>query len=233
MKKYTISAAKRDMTGRKVKSLRKAGQLPATIYGKNIKSLSITVPTADFLAVYKEAGESGLVEIVVDKQTRPTLIHTVQYGPVTRAPLHAEFYQVDLKEKVHANVPIEFSGESAAVRDKQGVLLTIMDEVEVEALPTNLPENIAVDLSILDVVDSEIKVKDLVAPSGVTIETDGELTVAKIGPLVTKEAEAQAKEEEAQAAQAVTEGGEAPETTEPTGEASAPTDTKEDSKPQE
>ncbi len=92
MKKYSLNATTRDLVGRKVKKLRQQGLLPATVYGKTTKSVSITVNQDEFENVYKEAGETGLVELTVDKDQRPTLIHSVQVHPITRTPLHVEFH---------------------------------------------------------------------------------------------------------------------------------------------
>ncbi len=205
MKKHSLSAQKRDLVGRKVKQLRKQGILPASLYGKKVKSASLSVKLDDFEKVYKEAGESGLVDLKVDSEVKPVLIHNVQKDPVKGFPLHVEFFQVDLKAKVQTRVPIELVGESAAVAQKQGVLLTILDEIEVEALPTDLPEKITVDVSGLAAVDQEIKVSDLNVSSGVAVLTDAGQTLVKVGALVTKQAEAEVAAEEAAKAAAAAE----------------------------
>ncbi|MBI5620816.1 50S ribosomal protein L25 [Candidatus Gottesmanbacteria bacterium] len=216
MKKHSLTAAKRDSLGRKVKKLRNAGSLPATVYGKKVESVSVTVGAEQFAKTYAEAGETGLVELSFAGAILPVLIHTVQKHPVTGAILHVEFHQVDLKEKVHAKVPLEVVGESPAVAEKRGVLLSILDELEVEALPTDLVEKIEVDVVNLTEVEQEVKVKDLKVPAGLTVLSDAELTVIKIGSLITKEAEAEAAAEAAKAAQAA-------ESATPTeGEAAAP-----------
>ena len=212
MKKYSITAEPREVLGRKVKQLRKSGQIPATVYGKNVKSVSIAVSGDAFAKVHKQAGETGLIELTLGKDVRPVLINTVQLHPVTAQVLHIEFRQVDLKEKVKAHVPIELVGVAKAVTDKVGVLLTILDEVEVEALPTDLPKKIELDVSELAQVDDELKVGDLKAPSGVAIGDDGELTLVKVGALVSREASVQAAEEAAKkaAVEAPVEAAEAP-----------------------
>ncbi|MCX6791591.1 MAG: 50S ribosomal protein L25 [Candidatus Gottesmanbacteria bacterium] len=158
MKKYSLTAQPRDIVGRKVKQLRMQGAIPATVYGKNVKSVSVSVGAEAFAKVYKEAGETGLVELLInngEKQTaglpagRPVLVHTLQRDPVSNHLLHIEFHQVDLKEKVHTKVPLLLTGDAPAVVGKLGVLLTLIDEVEVEALPTDLPEKLTVDVSKL------------------------------------------------------------------------------------
>lgn len=206
MKKYTLQGQKRDLVGRKVKNLRAKGIVPATVYGKKISSESIAIVASDFSKMYAQAGETGLIELTVGAVMSPVLVHTVQKHAVTGELLHVEFYHVDLKEKVHTKVPVVHVGESAAVSEKKGVLLTISTEVEVEALPAELPEKIEIDVTNLSEVDQELKVADLKAPQGVTILTDPEVIVVKVGALVSREAEEQAAAEQAAAASATAEG---------------------------
>lgn len=191
MKREKLKVEKRKVLGKQVKKLRRDGILPANIYGKNIKSTSIQVPLKDFEPVYKEAGETGLVDIDLEGKITPVLIHNVKtnfHGNV----LHADFFQVNLKEKVKAMVPIEVMGEPKAVTDKIGILMNILSEVEVEALPEGLPENIPVNVEHLANIDEQVTVADLKAPEGVEILTEKEQVVSKIGELVTKEAAEQA-----------------------------------------
>lgn len=231
MKKHSLSATKRDSLGRKVKKLRVAGQLPATVYGKKVASASLTVGYDAFAKTYEEAGETGLIELSVGGAIRHVLIHHVQKHPVTGATLHVEFHQVDLKEKVHAKVPIVLVGESVVVSEKRGVVLSILDEVEVEALPTELVEHIEVDVSTLSDVGQEVKVKDLAIPAGLTVLSEAELTIVKIAPLITKEAEAEAAADAAKAAEAASEVAPAEGATAPVAEGAAPVEkAKEESK---
>lgn len=211
MKKHELKVSKRTILGKKVKKLRKEGIFPANIYGKDQKSIAVQVPFKDFEKVFKEAGETGLVDVAIDGETRPVLIHNVQYDHVTRVPLHADFYQVNLKEKVKTMVPIVVVGEPKAVSDKVGILLQQAPEIEVEALPTDLPEKIEVNVEPLASVDEQITVADLKVPAGVAVLTDASQVVVKIGELVTKEAQeeaaaAAAAAQAAKAAQAPAEG---------------------------
>ena len=229
MKKYTLQGQKRELVGRKVKNLRAKGVVPATVYGKKISSESIAINASEFLKLYALTGETGLIELTVGSQMSPVLVHTVQKHTVTGELLHVEFYHVDLKEKVHTKVPVVFVGEAAAVSEKKGVLLTLSTEVEVEALPAELPEKIEVDVTGLAEVDQELKVSDLKAPSGVTILTDSEVIVVKVGELVSKAAEEQAAAEEAAAETATTEAAEAQAADKP-GEAATTEKSSEDKK---
>jgi len=202
MKKYTLRIAKRAIVGKKIKKLRREGILPANIYGKSIASVTAQVPLKDFEQIYKEAKETGLVELDLDGEKRPVLIHNVQSDPLTNLPLHADFYQVNLKEKVKTMVPIILIGEPLAVTEKLGLLLQTLNEVEVEALPSDLPEKIEADVSHLAAVGDQVTVSDIKQLPDVTILTESSQIIAKISELVSKEAEEQAKEEAAKAEEA-------------------------------
>lgn len=202
MKTYTLQGNSREVLGRKVKNLRRSGQTPATVYGKKVESTSVSVSADEFARVYEGAGETGVVELKLGSGTKPVLIHNVQRDPVDGSILHVEFYQVDLNEKVTTNVPLNVVGESPAVAEHKGVILKLVSEVEVEALPRELPEKIDVDISALTDVDQEITVSQLTVLSGVTIKTDGTVAIVKVGALVSKEAEAQAATEAQEAAEA-------------------------------
>jgi large subunit ribosomal protein L25 len=202
MMKHALKAVKRSVTGRKVKTLRKEGIVPGNIFGKKITSLGVQIPEKLFAGVFAKAGETGIVELDVDGKIHPVLIHNIQVDPVSGITLHVDFYQVDLKEKITAKIPLAISGEAPAVKDKIGVLLTILSDIEVEALPAELPEKIVVDVTVLTALDQSVKVEQLKVDKGVKILTDGTLDVVKIAPLVSKEAEKMAAQEAAAAAAA-------------------------------
>lgn len=187
MDKISLKAEKRNVTGKKVSRLRKDGVLPANIYGRGVKSTSIQISLSNFNEVYKEAGETGIVEIKLDKETRPCLIHNIQLGPVNEKPLHVDFYQVDLKQKVTAKVPLILMGESPAEKQGVGVLVQQVDEVEVEALPADLPEKFEVGVENLSDVGQSILLKDVKVSEKVKINDDLEKIVVKIEPLTKEE----------------------------------------------
>ncbi len=212
-KRLQLKVEKRTVLGKKIKKLRKSGILPANIYGKDIKSQAVQVPYKEFEPIYKEVGETGLIDVAVDGQLRPVLIHNVQLDHFTRQPLHADFFQVNLKEKVKTMVPIELTGEAKAVVDKVGMVLQTLSEVEIEALPTDLPEKIEVNVENLAAVDEQITVGELKVDGDVIILTDPGQVVVKVTKLISKEAEEQAAAEAAAAEAAKAEGaaeGEAP-----------------------
>jgi len=216
MSKYTLSGTKRIIVGKKVRALRAEGFLPATVYGKNTKPVTISITLPDFQKLYKEAGETGLIELSIENHVHPVLIHTIQLHPVSRAILHVEFHEVDLKEKVKAEIPVECEGEPHAIKEKLGVLLTLIDHVEVEALPTKLPEKLVIDITHLAAVDDQVVVGELAIPQDVTLLTDPTVIVAKIGAFVVeKEPEPVAPPE----GEAPTTEGETPKTDEEAKEA--------------
>lgn len=226
MKKTMLAAQKRTVFGRKVSRLRKQSLIPAIVYGHDVKSLAVSIGLDELTKTFHEAGETGLVELKLENEVRPVLIKNIQLHPVTGMFLHVDFYQVNLKEKVKARVPVFLIGIAPAVSQKLGVLLELSDEIEVEALPTDLPEKIEVDIAQLAQVNDTITVAQINSPSGVTILTESNTEIVKIGALVTKEAEAQAAAEEAaaQAAQTTEAAATTAVTPETTGESTEKTE---------
>ncbi len=206
-----LTADARTVLGKQVKKLRREGLLPANVYGKELNSLAVQVKLSEFQELYKEVGETGLVDLQVQGENRPVLVKNLQMDFRTRTPLHVDFYQVNLKEKVKTMVPLVLTGEAKAVTDKIGLLLQQLNEVEVEALPEALPENIEVNVEQLAAVDEQILVSDLKVPEGVSVLTDEGQTVARIGELVIEEPEPEVVEgetAEGDAAEGETEGKE-------------------------
>ena len=205
-------AQKRTILGRKVKTLRKEGLLPAHVFGHKIQTIHVQVPKKEFQTVFEKTGETGIIDLALDGQKHPVLVRNVQIHPVTDEPLHVDFYQVNLSEKVTVNVPLEITGVAPAEQKKVGLLLTPVSELEIEALPADIPENIPVDVSKLEAVGDEIRVQNLLIDKAkIEVKNDPELVVASIGELVTKEMEAveaqiEAEQAEAAAVEAPAEG---------------------------
>jgi len=197
MKAAILNAIQRTVTGRKVKNLRKEGVLPGTVYGNTIEPISIQVAGDEFIKTFKQTGETGIINLTVGSNVHPVLVKNVQLDPVSSLPIHVEFHQVNLKEKIKVNIPILLTGESQAVKEKTGTLLQLLNEIEVEALPTELPEHIEVDVSSLVAVNDHIMVQNLAIPHGVTLITDPEIMVVKIGALLAPEPEPVVAEETA------------------------------------
>lgn len=184
MEKIELKAKSRDIIGKKVKSLRRQNQIPAVLYGHEIKKpLSLSIGYLDFKKVYDEVGESTIFELVIDdKEKKNVLVKTVQLEPVSLKYNHIDLYQVKMSEKITANVELVFEGVSPAVKDAGGVLVKNIDEVEVEALPANLPKEISVDISSLKTFEDVIKIKDLSISSEAEILNEKEDIVATVTP---------------------------------------------------
>jgi len=196
MDTLTLKAEKRSVLGRKVKKIRTEGLIPANVFGKKIKSVSIQVKSTEFKKTYKETGETGLLELHINGDKKPVLVHNVQLDPVSDEVLHIDFLQVNLKEKVTAEIPIELANESPAEKQGLGTVVQYMDEVEVEALPTDLPEKFEVDIDKLTEVDQTIYLKDLKYDKDkVEIKEDLEKIVAKVEPVKEEKEEIPVSEE--------------------------------------
>lgn len=178
--KLSLSAIKRDIFGKKLKKLRHEGKIPANVYGPDFKSLSVTLEVKDFNKVYKVAEETGIVYLSVDKQEIPVLIKNVQEHPVQHLLLHVDLRKVNLSQKIETQVPIKITGESSAVKEKGGVLLTLSDEVKVEALPQDIPHEIEVDISKLAEIGQEIKVADLTKNAKYEIKEESEKLIISV-----------------------------------------------------
>lgn len=159
--KIELSAELRQTTGSKVKFLRKSGYIPAVLYGKGQDSLNLQIKSSDFSKALKEAGESTLVYVNLGKDSHPTIIHDVTRDPVRDEVIHADFYKVNLHEKIDAKVPVVFQGESPAVKNLGGIFVRNVNELEVEALPQNLPHELTIDISVLKEFGDKITIADL------------------------------------------------------------------------
>ncbi len=208
MKNPQLNAESRTVLGKKVKKLRREGILPANVYGKGLESKSIQVKLSDFQKVYKEAGDTGLIDLTFDGKTKPVLVKSMHKNFDLDFPLHVDFYQVNLKVKVKAMIPVVVTGEAQAVTEKAGIMLQSTNEVEVEALPANLPENVEINVEELAAVGDQITVGDLKVSDDVTILTDPSQTVVKINELVIEEEPEPEAEEGAEGETAEGEEGE-------------------------
>jgi len=182
MQKFILKADKRTVLGSKVKQLRRTGVIPANLFGKTIESQAIQVNGVEFNRVYKEAGETSLIYVKVEGEDkeRPTLVTSVHFNPITGDKLHVDFHQVNLKEKVTANVPVEIIGESELVNSNEAVLSQSLNEIEIEALPTEIPESITFDISSLKAIGDHLLVSDAKVSADVEIKTDPEQMVVSL-----------------------------------------------------
>lgn len=214
--RLALKAEERTVLGKKVKTLRKNGQLPGHVYGKGVETEHVTVDTKEFQKIAHQAGETGLIDLEIGaEKVRPVLIRDVQHNPVSNEPVHIDFYQVDLKVKVTVPVPVVLIGEEPEkVHLGEAIVLQTLNEVQVEALPTDLIEKIEVSIESLKEIDDAITVENLnYDRSKLTVLAEPEEVVVKLAPAVSAEMEQLLEEQAAEAAAAAeVEGaeGEAP-----------------------
>jgi len=179
---FSLSAEIRDELGRPVKGLREKGLLPAVVYGQKTKNLALVLNSQEFETVFKETGESSLINLKIkgQKQDLPVLIHDFQKDPLSGKIIHVDFYSPDMEKEVKTFVPLKIDGVSLAVKDLEGTLIKNISELEVKALPMNIPHEIVVNIDSLDVFGKEIFVKDLKVPEGVEILKDPEEVVVLV-----------------------------------------------------
>jgi len=195
MKTIILQAEKRKILGKKTKSLRKQGLIPAILYGHKIKSTPLTINEKEFDQVYDEAGQTTLIDLKVqDEKAQKILIHEIQADPVSDNIIHLDLLQVKMTEKLKTEVPIETEGTAPAVTDLDGSLILNKDTVEIECLPQDLIHKIEVDISRLKTFEDRILVKDLKVPENITILENPQEVVALVTPPRTEEELAELEE---------------------------------------
>ena len=202
MARKELGADVREVLGKKVERLRRAGAVPANVYGHGVPSVSLQIDSGEFEKTLRDATANEVIDLKVngERAARPVVIHHVQRNPLTGGILHADLYQVSLREKMRADVPLVLTGQADAVHTYNGVLLQGIEALHVEALPLDLPSHIEVDISPLRELESALHVRDLVVPPSVTILSDPDVVLVRVAsPRVT----AEEAEEEAAAAEAV------------------------------
>lgn len=151
----------------KAKNSRKRGKIPAILYGPGIKNLNLEVDPEEFEKIYKKVGTSSMFTLSVEKKKFLVLIQALQKDPIFDRPIHVDFFQPSLKEEIETKIPLVFEGEAPAVKELGGTLVRNFGEIEIKALPQNLPHEIKVDISNLKTFEDVVLVKDLKLPQGV------------------------------------------------------------------
>jgi large subunit ribosomal protein L25 len=206
MDKIVLNLETREMRGKKLTKLRATGKTPAVVYGHGVNSQAVAVDARILEKAYAQAGGNKIIGLKIDDaRQKNALIHDVQHDSRTGLVQHADFYIVRMDEKLKAEVPLHFTGESTAVYQQEGTLVQPLTVVEIEALPGDLPESFEVDISILDDFDKSITVGDLKVPDGVEMLTPPEELVAKVEPPRSDE-ELEALDEEIDEAAEMPEG---------------------------
>src|SRR3989344_5956245 len=184
-----LAVKKREIFGKGVKALREKGLVPAELYGRGMENQHLAVSLKDLRQVMKSAGANAMVNVVLESQKYPALLHDLQRDYVTDEIIAADFYKVRLDEKIKVKVPVEFLGVAPAVKDLGGIFVKAMQEIEVEALPNNLPQSLVADLGSIKEIGQSLYVKDLPVPADVRVLVAPETVVATVSAQITEEQE--------------------------------------------
>ena len=189
MEEVIIKATRRNVLGKQVKAIRREGKLPAVIYGHHIDPISIEMDLREATKSLTGLAPSALIMVDVEGTSHKALVREKQRNKLTGTLLHVDFMAVSMKEKLRANVYIEITGVSPAIKELFGVLVTGLDDVEVESLPQDLPERIVVDISNLIKIGDGIYVRDLPVPEGVKILQEPDTMVVLVTSQTAEEVE--------------------------------------------
>ncbi|MDO9129300.1 MAG: 50S ribosomal protein L25 [Anaerolineales bacterium] len=194
MENVVVKATHRTVIGKQVRALRRAGQLPGILYGRHIEPAPISMDAREASRILSHLTSSSLVTIDLEGQEYPSLVRESQRNPIKRNLVHVDFQVVSLTEKLRTRVGIEVAGISPAVKDFNAVLVTSLDELEVECLPQHLPERIVVDISRLANVGDGIHVRDIILSENVKVLSDPEEMVVVVTASRVEEVEEVAAE---------------------------------------
>ncbi len=202
MDRLSLNALERTILGKKVKNLRKEGKVPAHVFGNTKEVEHVSVDLKEFGLVYNQAGETGVIDLKIGtEKTRPVMVKDSQYNPVTGQILHIDFYQVNLNVAVTVPVPVVLVGdEPELVHSGEAIVLQTISELQVEALPGDLIDQLEVNISVLKEVDDAITVENLnYDRTKLTVHAEPAEVVVKLAPAVTAEMEALLEEQDAEA----------------------------------
>ena len=195
MDEVVFQANRREVIGKKVKTLRREGMLPAVVYGHNIEPISISLDMRDALRTLDSISPSALVVLEIDGEKHYTLVRDKQRNPVRRSIIHVDFQAVSLTETVRADVNVNIIGEAPAVETYLAIVVPSLEQLSIECLPTDLPDRIDVDISGLSEIGDSILVGDLTVPEGVEVMDDPEEVVVVVIPQAAEEEEEVEEEE--------------------------------------
>ena len=196
-----LVAQRREVTGKKVAVLRRAGQLPAVVYGHGHEAENIVVDAREFATLRRHAGRNALVDLTVGSgRATPVLLHGVQEHPISRVAIHADFFVVKMTEEMIVEVSLITVGEAPAIDKLGGTLLHLRENVQVRALPADLPAGLELDISSLDTFEATLHVSDLRIPERVTLVTDGHEPLVRVQAPRVEEAPVAVEAAEAPAA---------------------------------
>lgn len=202
----TLRAQVRTIFGKQNRKLRLQGMLPAILYGKGKPTQSLEVKQKEFEKVFRQSGENTLINLQIEGGgERKVLIHDVAKHYLKNEPIHVDFYEVDLTRKIHAKIPLHFVGTAAAVKESGGVLVRNMAELSIEALPTDLPPFIEVNIESLKQFNDLVRVGDLRLPETIRVLSHPEEVLVTVQAPRTEEELAELEKPTAEAEKAVIE----------------------------
>lgn len=182
-----LEAQTRDK-GAKAKDLLKENFIPAEYYGRGVENKSLQMDYQTFRRAFNKAGTNTIIDLKIDGKAHKVLVHDVQYNPVADTFAHVDFINVKMDQEIHTKIPLEFVGTSIAVKDFSGTLMSHLEEVEVKCLPKDLVHSIEVSIEPLVDFHTNIRVKDLTVPPGMTILNEPEdVVVTAMAPRVEEE----------------------------------------------
>jgi large subunit ribosomal protein L25 len=185
---FSLTVQPRTERGKKLTNLRRAGKLPAIVYGPKNEPLPLTLDRGEFERLFKETGESSVISLTGLSAPLEVIVHEVAFDPAKGGVVHVDFYAPEAGKEMHVDVPLEFVGEAPAVK-LGGTLTKVLHEVEVICLPTHIPQHLTVDVSVLDDFEKQIHVRDIVVPQGVRMHNDPEDVVVLVQAVTEDTAE--------------------------------------------
>ncbi len=211
MEREELKTSRRDISGKKVRFLRREGLTPANLYGPGIESIPLQAETAVFKSLLYKVGRNALISLRIDGDKKPKMVmlRDIQRDPLTGSLLHVDFFQVEMTHKVRADVALVFVGEAPAAKSRRVMVIESLNHLHVEALPADLPSHIEVDLSVLEEIDQAIHVRDVAAGEGVEVLTEPDQVIARVMESKVEEVEEvveEAEEAEAEEGEAAPEG---------------------------
>jgi large subunit ribosomal protein L25 len=190
MARKELAVQPREITGKKVVQLRRQGIVPGNIFGHNIPSVAVQLEAAELLHTIRSSTKNEVIDVTIggERTSRPMIISKVQRHSLSNTILHADFYQVSLREKMRVEVPLVLTGTSEGVGTYGGNLLQALETLHIEALPLDIPPQVEIDVTPLATLESAIHVRDIKLPANVAILSDPELMVVKVeSPRVSEE----------------------------------------------
>ena len=175
-----LKASARQPLGKRSRRVLREGKLPAIVYGHNTEPTPILLDKLEFQKVFVKSGRTHLVDLAIDGRTEKVLVREIQTHPRRLGPIHVDFYQVDLQEKIEVEVPIHLVGESAPVKRGDADIMQPLHTIRVQCLPSDIPESLEIDITPLEEIEMELRVSDLTVPKNVTVLEDPDELIVKI-----------------------------------------------------